>query len=100
MDVEVLEKVEKRRKMKITGADHTVMNLLCSELHNDENVVFAAYREEHPLTKTITFFIETSEKTPERAISEAISRIQKQIGEVEEKFKKLCASFISEAQNG
>ncbi len=88
MDVEVLEKVEKRRTMRITGSDHTVMNLLCSELHNDENVVFAAYREEHPLTKTITFFIETSEKTPERAISEAVSRIQKQIDEVEEKFKK------------
>jgi len=88
MNVEVVEKAEKRRTMRITGTDHTVMNLLCFELHNDEDVVFAAYREEHPLTKVITFHIETSDKTPERAISEAVSRIRRQIDEFEEKFKR------------
>ncbi|MEM1689329.1 MAG: RpoL/Rpb11 RNA polymerase subunit family protein [Candidatus Hadarchaeales archaeon] len=88
MEVEVVEKEEKKRVLKVTGTDHTIMNLLCSELHSDEDVVFAAYREDHPLTKTITFYIQTSGKTPEKAIKDAIARIQRQIDEFEEKFKK------------
>lgn len=88
MEVEVVEKEEKKRVMRITGADHTVMNLLCSELHTDEDVSFAAYTKDHPLLDTITFYIQTSEKSPERAIKDAIGRIQRQIEEFGEKFRK------------
>lgn len=49
MDIEVLQESSQGFEIKITGEDHTFLNLLTSVLHGMKEVEYAAYKIEHPL---------------------------------------------------
>ncbi|MEW6221747.1 MAG: DNA-directed RNA polymerase subunit L [Candidatus Hadarchaeota archaeon] len=87
MQLELVEKGDKSRKIKIVGEDHTFCNLLRHELHQDRNVEAAAYAIEHPLTEHPKFFVK-SEKSPEKAMLDAAERVSEQLDELRGQFQK------------
>lgn len=90
MDVHVLEKTTKKMIFTIKGADHTVCNPLKRELYNDDDVKIASYTIEHPLIRVPKFIIETKgNKTPEKALQDAIKRLQATNKKVLQAFKKI-----------
>ena len=69
--------------------DHTIGNLLTQELLNEDRVLFAGYRIQHPLTDLIIVRVNTSDKinNPEDLVSTTIKNIQSHITLLQTSFK-------------
>lgn len=77
------------KTIKFTDQDHTLGNLLRSELIEDPDVIFAAYKKLHPMFREIELRVQTLETTVDEALDGAISRLTGQIDEFVNKFE--CA---------
>lgn len=88
MEVSILEKKENMLKIKIKGEKHTLFSPLRKELLNDDDIVFAAYRAEHPLFETIIFEVKTETKSPFVAIQDAVERMKEKLEEAKQEFKR------------
>jgi DNA-directed RNA polymerase subunit L len=90
MEIEVLEKTNKKLIFHLKGADHTLCNPLKRELYADEDVKVASYTIDHPLVRIPKFIVETNgKKAPEKALVDAAKRLQKTNEKVLEAFKKI-----------
>ena len=90
MEIHVQEKSSKKLIFTIKGADHTLCNPLKRELYHDKSVKIAAYTIEHPLIRVPKFIIETDgKKKPEKALSDAIKRLQATNKKFLDAFKKV-----------
>ena len=92
MEINVLEKSKKRLVFELTGAGHTLCNILKDELWQEKDIVAAAYNIDHPLIGIPKFIVETNGKTePDKALANAASRLKKKNKEFSDKFDKLKA---------
>jgi DNA-directed RNA polymerase subunit L len=78
MEIEIIKQEKEELELKMDNL--TVAEILRVYL-NEQGVKFAAWRREHP-TKPIVFRIETSGKTVKKAVSEAISAINKDAAKI------------------
>jgi DNA-directed RNA polymerase subunit L len=77
MELKVIEKSKNNITFDIIGAEHTFCGALKKELWNDKSIKVSAYNIEHPLIGTPKFIVETSDKDPEKALLDALKRLQK-----------------------
>lgn len=87
MEMNILEEKKGRLVFELTGADHTVANMLKDELWNDKTVTVATYAIEHPMKSVPRFIVESDD--PKKSLLEASSRLQKKNKEVQTMAKKL-----------
>lgn len=74
--------------IKFEREDHTLGNLLRSQLLQDPRVLFAAYKVEHPLFANFLMRIQTEEGySAKDAIKNACSALIGQLGLLADKFK-------------
>ena len=66
-------------EVTMVGEDHSFPNLLRETLAQDEDVEFVSYRIDHPQTGSPKLVIRTGKKKPEKALSEAVKKVRKQI---------------------
>ncbi len=84
MEIEVMQESKDDIELKIDNL--TVAEVLRVYL-NEQGIEFAAWRREHP-SKPATFRIKSSGKTVKKAVSEAVSAVQKDLEEVQKALKK------------
>jgi len=89
MELKVVEKAKKRMVFDLVGADHTFSGALKKELWNDKSIKVSAYNVEHPLIGITRFIIETDDKEPEKALVDAIKRLEKKNEQFLDGFKKI-----------
>ncbi|HID90413.1 TPA: DNA-directed RNA polymerase subunit L [Candidatus Bathyarchaeota archaeon] len=87
MKVEFIRKEKSEWEIKISGEDHTLLNLIQDELLKDPNVDFAAYTRPHPLVSHSVIYVRTKDETKTSFLS-ALERILNITTEFEEVFKK------------
>jgi len=86
MEVKILKK--EKNEAEILLDNLTIAEILRAYLVKDEDVKFAAWRREHPMKKEITLKIKTKEKTVQKALQNAIARIEKEADSIISDFKK------------
>ncbi len=89
MEIKVIESTKKRIVFELPGTDHTFCNGLKKELWNDKNIKVSAYNIEHPLIGIPKFIVETDDKEPKKALSDAVKRLQKKNKEFLDLAKKI-----------
>ena len=89
MEINIIEDKKKRLVFELKGEGHTLCNVLREELWNDKSVTVSAYNISHPLVGIPTFIIETSSKSPKKALKDAIARLKKKNSAVVKKVKAL-----------
>lgn len=89
MELKVVEKSKKKLVFDVVGADHTFSNALKKELWNDKSIKVSAYNVEHPLIGIPRFIVETDDKDPEKALTDAVKRLQKKNEQFLEGAKKI-----------
>ncbi len=89
MEINVVEDKKKRLVFELKGEGHTLCNALREELWNDKSVTVSAYNISHPLVGIPKFIIETSGKSPKKALKDAISRLKKTNSALVKKVKTL-----------
>lgn len=81
-------KVPNAAIIKIEREDHTLANLLRSQLAKDDRVIFAAYKVEHPLFANFVLRIQTDDDyTPRDALKNACSNLISELDVLKTKFK-------------
>ncbi|MGV8086460.1 MAG: RpoL/Rpb11 RNA polymerase subunit family protein [Candidatus Woesearchaeota archaeon] len=91
MELKVVEKSKKRIVFDLIGADHTFSGALKKELWNDKAIHVSAYNVEHPLIGIPRFIVETEDKDPEKALLDAVKRLEKKNESFLDDFKKVKA---------
>ena len=89
MEVKVLSKSKNELRLEIVGEDHTFCNLLQAALLEDKTVEIAGYDQPHHLIRSSIVYLRTKrEASPEKALLNALARIQELNKEFNEKFAK------------
>ena len=91
LKLEILNQTENELELKILEEGHTLMSVLRKELFNDSSVVHTGYMVKHPLIKEVRFYIKTKEKSPLKALQDALKRLEVKIDEFETKFEDVVA---------
>lgn len=85
MEIKVLEEKKNKLIFEIDGIGHTFINILKTELWNDEHVKIATYNIRHPIVSKPKMIVETDgNKSPREVLVSAVERVKK----TSEKFKK------------
>lgn len=91
MEVKVIENKKNRLLFELKGADHTLCNILKTEMWNDEHVKVATYSVKHPQISSPEFIVETDTSvTPKSALTSAVNRLKK----ASDKFRKEIANEL------
>ena len=77
---------EEKNEIELEIDNLTIAELLRSYLNKDESVTLAAWRREHP-SKNPQLIVQTKDKTAKKALSDAVSKIEKDLSKAEEEFK-------------
>jgi DNA-directed RNA polymerase subunit L len=78
MEINILEDKKGRFVFEVDGIGHTFLNVLKTELWNDEHVKVATYVIKHPQASKPKFILETDgDESPKAAISSAVVRLKK-----------------------
>lgn len=76
--------------------DHTVGNLIRTELHKDKDVTFAGYKIPHPLEYVLLVKVSTNGvKSPIEAGKDAIMSLKYQIADLNQQFTSELSKFPS-----
>ncbi|MFH0868258.1 MAG: DNA-directed RNA polymerase subunit L [Candidatus Woesearchaeota archaeon] len=85
MEIKVLEDKKNTLVFETDGMGNTYLNILKTELWNDNHVKVATFAIKHPQASKPKFILETDgDEDPKAALTSAIGRLKK----VSEKFKK------------
>eukprot|EP00088_Acartia_fossae_P017522 TRINITY_DN19978_c0_g1_i1.p1 TRINITY_DN19978_c0_g1~~TRINITY_DN19978_c0_g1_i1.p1 ORF type:complete len:116 (+),score=36.35 TRINITY_DN19978_c0_g1_i1:58-405(+) len=99
------KKITKEQDTKVPNAaiftinkeDHTLGNMIRQQLLKDPNVLFAGYKNPHPLEHKVILRIQTtSEYTPQDALMNAITDLISELSLFEERFKECLAARDAE----
>ena len=91
MQFNILEDKKNRFVFEIEGMGHTYLNMLKTEMWNDEHVKVATYSIKHPQVSKPKFIVETDgDESPKSALTSAVGRL----GRLSEKFKKEVAENV------
>ncbi len=90
MKIRVVKRTENHLELEVEGEDHTLCNLIKKALLEDENVVFAGYKIDHPLLSNPRIYVTTNQETsPEEALKNAVNRLK-------DTLTNLKATFVEE----
>jgi len=86
MELTVLKNSKEEIELELDSL--TISEILRVYLNKDEDVIFAAWKREHPTKKPI-LLVKTKGKTAKKAVEDAVSQITKDLDVIESDFKKL-----------
>ena len=85
MEIKILK--EEKNELEIQLDNQTVVEILRVYLNQDSSVKLAAWRKEH-YSRPLVLKIVTDGKTAKKALSDAISKLQKDLDKYSDEFKK------------
>ncbi|XP_071180858.1 DNA-directed RNA polymerase II subunit RPB11-like isoform X2 [Mytilus edulis] len=81
----------------VNKEDHTLGNMICSQLWKDPQVLFSGYKNPHPLEHKFVLRVQTtSDYSPQDALTNAITDLISEFSLLEERFK----DAVRERQDG
>jgi len=86
MEMNILR--NEKEELELETDSLTIVEILRVYLNKDSDIVFAAWKREHP-TKKPVLLVKTKGKSAKKAIDDAVSAITKDLEKVEADFKKL-----------
>ncbi|KAE8749674.1 DNA-directed RNA polymerase II subunit RPB11 [Frankliniella fusca] len=85
---ELDQKVPNAAIFTVNKEDHTLGNMIRHQLLKDPNVLFAGYKQPHPLEHKFVLRIQTTpDYTPQDALTHAITDLLAELSLFEERFK-------------
>ena len=85
MEIKILK--DEKNELEVQIDNQTVAELLRVYLNQDDNVKLGVWKKEH-YSKPVVLRVESDGKTAKKALSDAISKVQKDLEKYAEEFKK------------
>jgi DNA-directed RNA polymerase subunit L len=86
MELNILKNSKEELEVELESL--TISEILRVYLNKDDDVVFAAWKREHPTKKPI-LLVKTKGKSAKKAVEDAVEAITKDLDKIEADFKKL-----------
>jgi DNA-directed RNA polymerase subunit L len=86
MDLKIIKKTADEISIEFSGEGHTLLNLLRTELLEDERVTLATYDTKFPVMDNPIFRLKTVDADPVAVLRDAASRIISQCDEFSSQF--------------
>jgi len=86
MNIKILKKTEDELHLEFEGESHTLLNLLRTELLEDDRVLLATYDAKFPMMTNPIFRLKTRDIDPVVLLNEVASRIAGMCEEFEAQF--------------
>merc|ERR1712227_520747 len=96
------KKIEVKKEVNVSDAalftlnreDHTLGNILKTQLLRDPKVLFAGYKNPHPLENRVIIRVQTTpDYTPQEAFTNAITDLLSELSLLEERFKQQMKDY-------
>jgi DNA-directed RNA polymerase subunit L len=85
MEINIIK--DEKNELEIKINNQTLVEIIRVYLNKDDSVKMVGWKKEH-YSKPFTLRIETSGKTAKKALSDAISRLHKDLDKYSDEFKK------------
>ena len=85
MEINVIK--DDKDEIEISLDNQTIAEVLRAYLNKDDKVKLAVWKKEH-YSRPLIMRIETSGKTPKKALNDAISEVKKDLKKYSDEFKK------------
>ncbi|HLC85814.1 MAG TPA: DNA-directed RNA polymerase subunit L [Candidatus Nanoarchaeia archaeon] len=89
MEVNILKEEKNIIEIELKGENHTLANLLRSELWNVEGTDMASYNIKHPIASSPILILQTSKGKPKKTLQDAVNSIKAKTKEFRSLLKKL-----------
>lgn len=86
MELKILK--DEKENIVVELNNQTVAELLRVYLNKDDAVEMAGWKREHP-ENPIVFEVKTKGKAAKKALEDAVSKVEKELGKVQDEFKKI-----------
>lgn len=84
MKIQVIHEDKKSIEFSVEDIDISILQILQSFLFKDERVRNVAFRQTHPILKTINFWIEVSKGDPRKIIVEACKKAIEEVNHLKD----------------
>jgi len=89
MNLKIIKENDKELEILAEKEKATIFMLLKEELDKDPDVIMCAWKEDHPLSKNIHFYIKTNgKKSPKETLMEYVNRLIKKLEDFEKVYNK------------
>lgn len=88
MEVNILNCEKTSLEFEISGADHTIPELLTSRLSENSGVEFVSYKVEHPLVGKPRIIVKTKSKDALEVTLKALEELRGEVSEFRKAFRK------------
>lgn len=88
MEMNILEEKKGKLVFELSGASHTICNILKKEMWKDKSIKNVGYAIKHPLVGKPEFVIETDGADPKKVVTNACQKIGKEMDKFSAEFKK------------
>ncbi len=85
MEIKIIK--DEKNDLELSVDNQTVVEIVRVYLNKDDNVKIGAWKKEH-YSKPLILKVKTEGKSAKKALQDAISKIQKDLDEYREEFKK------------
>ena len=85
MEIQILK--DEKNDLEVSMDNQTIVEVVRSYLNKDSSVKLAAWKKEH-YSKPLILKVKTEGKAAKKALSDAISNIQKDLDKYKDEFKK------------
>lgn len=86
MEIKILK--DEKNDLEVQIDNQTIVELVRVYLNEDDSVSLGAWKKEH-YSKPLILKIKTNGKTAKKALQDAISKVQKDLGKYANEFKKV-----------
>ncbi|RDD52595.1 hypothetical protein BA065_01045 [Nanoarchaeota archaeon NZ13-N] len=89
MNLKIIKENDKELEILAEKEKATIFMLLKEELDKDPDVIMCAWKEDHPLSKNIHFYIKTNgKKSPKETLMEYVNKLIKKLEDFEKVYNK------------
>jgi DNA-directed RNA polymerase subunit L len=86
MELRTLKKTKKELEIEVTGEDETILHPITHILSENDDVEYATWMVDHPLSNKRRLFIRVKKGTPYDALKKAVKYLEEEVKEFGKNF--------------
>ncbi len=79
MDLKKIKKTSKELELEIIGENETILNPITQVLLQNEDVEYAAYMTDNPMSKKRRLFVRVKKGKPEEILKKAVKQLEDEV---------------------
>jgi DNA-directed RNA polymerase subunit L len=89
MEIKVLNQEKDLLEFEVINKSQTYCNILRNALWDNQDIDYAAYKQDHPLVGNPVMLVRAKKGSPKKAIQDTLESLKKRFADLEKEFSAL-----------